>query len=296
MKFIPQLKLMTHERFSSYIDGNSIAPINIEISPCGVCNANCPWCFYGSNQSNDVLDTDALVKFIDEGISLGVKAITWTGGGEPTLHPDFKYITENISIDQGLITNGLKMPKYDPSIFSWIRVSKTEVSWNEDVLIELRKNCKSLGLCINWMGEDEDEIKEALDVAHRLDIDYLQVRPALPSDGETVDCKLPSITDDKLLVTKYKFDEAKIPREYNKCEGYHFVPFLWENGNLDVCGYQRNREEYNLGNIYDTTLSEIISEMPQYVDVRPDCQICCKNHEINKLIYSIENMEDRNFV
>ena len=296
MKFLPQLKLMMHSRLLSYLKGGSVVPINIEISPCGICNANCPWCFYDNNRTGDILDTEVLMKFIDEAVSMGVKAITWTGGGEPTLHPDFKYIAENITIDQGLITNGLVMPKYDAKVFSWIRVSKTEAPWNEDVLTELKKSSKSLGMCINWMGENEDEIKEALEIAHRLDIDYVQVRPALPSDGKTVDCKMPSFTDEKLLVTKYKFDEARLQREYDRCEGYHFVPFLWEDGNLDVCGYQRDKEGYGLGNIYEQTLFEIMCKKPSHVEVLSDCQICCKNHEINKLLYSLKEMEDINFV
>lgn len=296
MKFIPQLKLMLHDSLSTYMNGDNIVPINIEISPCGICNANCSWCFYGAAQSNTILDAEVLMKFINEATALGTKAITWSGGGEPTLHPKFDYITKNIHIDQGLITNGLLMPKYNPSIFNWIRVSKTDAPWNEEVLAELKRTSKSLGMCINWMGEDEDEIKEALAIAHKLDIDYVQVRPALPTGGDTIDCPLPNIVDDKLLLTKYKFDEAKLSKDYDKCGGYNFVPFIWENGNYDVCAYQREDNEYNLGNIYNNTLAEMIEKYPAYVGVKSNCQTCCKNHEINKLIHTLEHIEDKNFV
>ena len=294
MKFQPQLKLTLHKQMLEYLNGSKINPINIEISPCGMCNATCPWCFYGAHQSGKLLDSNLLIKFINDAICNGVKAITWTGGGEPTLHPNFKTFIKELNIQQGLITNGLKIPDYDPTTFSWIRVSKTNKDWNKQSLKILR-DCKSVGLCINYVG-NEREIEETLELVYELNIDYLQVRPALNINGEHTSINVPSITDKKLILTEYKFKESNNERIYSKCEGYHFVPFLWEDGNLDVCAYKKNNLLYNIGNINNLSYADLLLKFPKFVNVTNDCQICCKNHEINSLIHKLKTIEDVNFV
>jgi organic radical activating enzyme len=297
MKFSPQLKLACHDKLGSYLKGNSIIPINIEISPSGICDAQCSWCFYKNEHSKQILKTEILIRFLKEAEVLGVKAITWTGGGEPTIHPDFKSIIKvPNNMEQGLITNGLKIPKYDPSVFSWIRVSKTNKDWNLNSLKVLRK-CKSIGLCINYIGDDK-EVKESLNIVHGLNLDYLQVRPALKLKGNKTKIWVPQIdTDDsKLIITDYKFEEASKSRIYTKCEGFHFVPFVWEDGDIDVCAYKKGNKKYNLGNIYIKKLIEMINDFPKYVNIENDCQMCCKNHEINTMIAKLREIEDVNFV
>ena len=53
-------------------------------------------------------------------IKFGTKAITWTGGGEPTIHKDFFNILDKsfkLGLENGLLTNGsLLKEKYDRQI------------------------------------------------------------------------------------------------------------------------------------------------------------------------------------
>jgi len=294
MRFLPQLKLASHREFIDYVGGKSVVPINIEISPSGICDANCQWCFYRKSHSRQILNTDILIKFLVDAWIAGVKAITLTGGGEPTLHPEFDKIIKAVSMEQGLITNGLKIPKYDPKVFSWIRVSKTDKNWNIEALKHIRE-CKTVGLCINYEG-NEQEVEDSLRIVYDLNLDYLQVRPALRLRGNKTYISEPKLKDDRLLITSYKFEDASRNRLYTRCEGFHFVPFLWEDGNLDVCAYKKGNVEYTIGNIYKDSFSELIKKFPAYVDVESDCQICCKNHEINTLIHMVKNIEDKNFV
>jgi len=291
--FNPKLKITSHPELTRYLAGEKIVPINIELSICGRCNVHCPWCFY-DKQSGSILDFTVTERFILECESLGVRAITFTGGGEPTLHPRFKDIIKISNIDKGLITNGLNIPQYDPSVFQWIRVSKTEKDLNLETLKKLRE-CKKLGICINYIG-NEDEVKEMLEIAYKLNIDYVQVRPALNTDGALTFITPPNIVDEKLESTPYKFKEAGTPRNYSKCTGFNFVPFIWENGDLDVCAHQKGNKNYTLGNIYKNSLKEILATTPRYVPVESNCQICCKNHELNDLINSYDSLSDRNFV
>jgi MoaA/NifB/PqqE/SkfB family radical SAM enzyme len=301
-RFNPQMKLARHGEFYDFLEGKKIYPINIEVSPCHTCNATCPWCFYAGTHGklkSSTLDKSVGIQLIEDLAYVGTKAITWTGGGEPSLHPDFPEFTRHAhesGLEQGLFTNGLLMPRYDPSLFKWIRVSNTDKSWNEGVLSKLRETSKVLGMALNYVGNDE-EVMEALSIGEKVGVDYVQVRQALELRGLVTEREPPKIDHPLLMVTLYKFGDSSNPHGYEKCFGFNFVPFVWHDGNVDVCGYHRGKGgELTLGNLHSQRFKEIIDNAPEYVKVRSDCQVCCKNHEINKLVNQAKDLKDVNFV
>jgi sulfatase maturation enzyme AslB (radical SAM superfamily) len=316
-RFEPGLKLARHKELGEYLGGKFITPINIEISPSGVCDAICPWCFYRQEQSTirKVLDGNLFREarmegLIEELAGMGVKSISWTGGGEPTLHPSFPKFVQLAhwaGLKQGLFTNGLKKPEYDPTSFEWIRVSKTNFPWNEENLKILRK-CKTLGLCINYRGQEDDEIViEALKTAEKLEFlkespnhaTYVQVRPALKTLGDKTIVDTPKIEHPLLKITSYKFLGSGSERNYDQCEAFHFAPFIWHDGDVDICGYHRKNSMFNLGNVYNKgeegRFKSIMKNAPQKVQVIDSCQICCKLNAMNSMINMMKSLEDIDF-
>lgn len=303
-RFNPQLKLASNERFSQFIAGKPVYPINIEISPSNVCDAICEWCFYKGTHTKPnkgaYIDIGVLETLIKDLRSLDVKAISWTGGGEPTLHPDFKRITDlanDLGFKQGLFTNALHKSgiKYSPEHFTWIRVSNTDRDWNIDNLKSLRDRCKVLGLAVNYDGNDEVVVR-AEEVGEEVNVDYIQIRQALNLRGLITERLPPKFVSSKTFLTTYKFDDSSNPHGYTECYGYHFVPFIWHDGSVDVCGYMKKVEGYSLGNIYDKPIKKIFDEAPRHVPVINTCQVCCKNHEINKSVNAALKLEDREFI
>jgi len=282
--FCPNLKLVRNKKFGNYMDGSVIVPINVEISICGRCNAKCPWCFYGKNKDVSVLPRETIVKLWKDMASLGVESVAWTGGGEPTLHPDFDQITKLKYTPQGMFTNGSTEIKY-PKNFDWIRVSFSNLKMNIENLKKFRE-CETLGLAFNYRGaEDRDDLLRAMEITHEVDADYLQVRPALNGVGVTKNIEPPDIIDDKLILARYKFEDHSIPKEYTQCEAYHFIPFVWHDGRVDVCAYRQNDDAYNLGNICQDFFGRILKNRKKSVPVHASCMTCCRNHEINKTIH-----------
>lgn len=302
-RFNPQLKLAVHTEFARFQQGQRVVPINIEVSLTHVCQAKCPWCFYrGTHQKmkpESVLDFDVCKQLLQDMTMLGVKAVTWTGGGEPTLHPRFGELVNaasSLKLNQGLFTNGLDQPDYDPSLLDWIRVSNTDESWNEDVLSYIRQRAKVLGMAVNYVGDD-DTVKNASEIGNRVGVDYVQVRQALKLRGHVTDREPPRSDDPLLFVTKYKFDDSPNPHGYTKCYGFNFVPYVWHDGDVDVCGYQRKKGfPYTLGNLHKQRLAQILLEAPRHVPVISSCQVCCKNNEINKMINKANDLKDAHFV
>lgn len=310
-RFYPMLKFFSNSKTHKYFNGEKIYPIGIEFSPSGVCPANCRKCFYRVNNyelkgmDGKMFDFKRFKTFIKELSDSGVGAITWTGGGEPTMHPDFYEMTKLVKLaglQQGLFTNALKPIKYDPSLMEWIRVTKTNHPFPEENIERLRK-CKTLGLCINYDVGDERFIKDGIRIVEHLEkikemtthSTYLQIRPEMNTMGSLHECKLPEINHPLVELTE-KISISPEGRGYEVCEAYHFVPFVWQDGDITICAYHKGRKEYTLGNLYQQSFQEIMDNAPKNVPVISSCQACCKLHEMNKAIEERKNLVDVNFI
>ena len=115
-------------------------PTHVQLILSDLCNQNCSFCAYrdpnyvssqlfhdnGNYNPNRQLPKLKAIEILDDCKEMGVKAVQFTGGGEPTVHTDFQEIVDyctKIGISWGLITNGVKLHKFDVSKASWIRIS-----------------------------------------------------------------------------------------------------------------------------------------------------------------------------
>ena len=88
---------------------------------------------YPSNQMFDprvIMPREKVLECLNDFEDMGVKSVLYSGGGEPTCHPNFSeilYTTVTHSLDLGLITNGLalteEMCTYLGWHANWVRVS-----------------------------------------------------------------------------------------------------------------------------------------------------------------------------
>lgn len=99
------------ERISDYKKGNrNFMPWSVEIQPTAQCNHRCIHCSYEArNQNRESLSQPTMESLIDSIISMGVKGVYFSGGGEPCAYPDLaKYINRlcDNEIEVALLTNG----------------------------------------------------------------------------------------------------------------------------------------------------------------------------------------------
>src|SRR5512139_1310988 len=108
----PRAKLLHHlDRLYAIQRGAIAPPVNIEIDLSNRCSLGCEWCHFAythtrgplagkrdkpdaSIPGGDLMDTYLARRIIDQLAENGVRSVTWTGGGEPTLHPHFNEIIE----------------------------------------------------------------------------------------------------------------------------------------------------------------------------------------------------------
>lgn len=115
--------------------GFNVKPFLVEIHLTNVCSHNCPNCTFASIHGDHALqrleqNTDRVKKLLGELKASGVRAIFWSGGGEPLSHPDAQEIfacAAELDFKQILITNGSNLNKIDPEFlvrsFSTVRIS-----------------------------------------------------------------------------------------------------------------------------------------------------------------------------
>ena len=102
------------------------APVNIEVDFSNRCDLHCQGCHFSYTHTRgpwagnadkpqdfiaggDLMDYDLAISMIDQISTYGVKGLTITGGGEPTLHQRFDDIVahaHDVGLDLGIYTHG----------------------------------------------------------------------------------------------------------------------------------------------------------------------------------------------
>ena len=114
------------------------APLHIRIKPTNVCAHNCWYCAYRSDnyqlgaemKLKDYISKDKMDEIIDDCIEMDVKAITFSGGGDPFYYPylldTVKKLAQN-NIKFAALTNGVNLKGELAEIFAkhatWLRIS-----------------------------------------------------------------------------------------------------------------------------------------------------------------------------
>lgn len=85
-------------------------PVAVEIHPTAMCNHRCIHCSYKErNESRATISKDIMDTLIDSIINMKVRAVYFSGGGEPTLYPGLADYIIKLSaneIECSIITNG----------------------------------------------------------------------------------------------------------------------------------------------------------------------------------------------
>lgn len=218
--FNPQAKVIANaDRVLEFVETGNTAPVLVEVDPSNACNHACFFCIssYIHLPESKKLETydksqmsrEMMLQLCEDMIRMGVRAINWTGGGEPTLNRHTKeaieYVGKNSDIQMGMFTNGTLIDRWDmfdtlvdhmtwvrfsidagtQKTYDWIRRPRPQNNWdkmnaNLTKLIEVN-NAKGrpLDLGVGFVITP-DTYKEILDFAtyfEKFDVDYCQFKP-----------------------------------------------------------------------------------------------------------------------
>ena len=83
-------KIFQHlDRLAQWQRGEKPVPVTVEIDSTNLCNLKCYYCSFGEYIKNDrvSLNREDMLRVIGEMAGLGVRGLTFTGGGEPLVNP-----------------------------------------------------------------------------------------------------------------------------------------------------------------------------------------------------------------
>lgn len=151
-----------------------IVPYHLQFIPTNRCNLNCSWCSCSSVDRKIELDIGEIRDIIAYFKELGTKAVTITGGGEPTIHKDFLMILElfsNAGISTGLVTNAKKWTKafvaellLISKACDWIRISVTDFLTIGE-LNRVLNNLRYSDVGFSYVVDSKIDFKRAYDAA-----------------------------------------------------------------------------------------------------------------------------------
>ena len=132
------LKIFAHAQALNDIgEGKRIAPIYIRIKPTNYCNHKCYYCSYADSElglrdsvnRQDQIPWDKMQEIISDMKEMGVKAVTFSGGGEPLVYPHIVQAMQQVleaGIDLSIITNGQLLKDERAQVLAnakWLRIS-----------------------------------------------------------------------------------------------------------------------------------------------------------------------------
>lgn len=211
------LKIFHHvETLNKLKKGERCNPLYIRIKPTNVCNHNCYYCHYKNPyltldeyDPTDYIPHDKMMEILDDMGKMGVKAVTFSGGGEPLV---YQYIEEamekvlELGIDLSIITNGSMLCGQKAEILAhakWVRISIDSINpenyarirgVSETAMPTLKKNIEEFAkiknedceLGINFVigQENYKEIEEVAVTMKNLGVNHVKFAPLFSNETE----------------------------------------------------------------------------------------------------------------
>lgn len=296
------------EGFVERVNGD-YRPITADIFLTDYCNAKCGYCRY-NHETGKYIKFEDFKLYTERLLKLGVKGIILTGGGEPTINPDFKkivsYLEEN-NIPYGINTNLIKSVECAP-VFLKISIDAGErirykairgvdklniVLENAQKYIEYKKaNNLKTKVGVQCVATNKEDVLSFYKSVKSLDVDYIYIRPLEQVGADVIsefDIKqwLNNINDARINIS-FKFGL----RDYHpcKCHANWSVITVNYDGNVPYCCHMPN---IIVGHILDDDILQ--KKLSQRIDMRK-CETPCRLSGANYYLEMMTREEDAFFV
>ena len=147
-------KMLKHmDKLEAIQQGKPPSPVMAHISLTNACNLTCSFCCFANRDISEKMPTEKVLKALDSFRAIGVTGVEFTGGGEPSIHPDFKKIVryaKDLGFSLGICTNGARFGKDRPikkdivELFDWVRLGMYGFyeGYDYDLSVFEGTNCK----------------------------------------------------------------------------------------------------------------------------------------------------------
>jgi len=138
-------------QLDSLSKGGVVSPVHIRVKPINKCNHSCWYCAYRTDnvslgdqmEEKDQIPKKKMIQLAHEFVEMGVKAVTFSGGGEPLLYkplPEIIDILAKGGVRIASLTNGSNLKGSIADAFAkhgtWIRISID--AWDDESYVKSR--------------------------------------------------------------------------------------------------------------------------------------------------------------
>lgn len=311
--------MITDNKILKYIDRIKLGrqPITADIFLTNYCNNNCGYCTYKRwqlDKGHEYMKFEDFVKYAKKLKEIGVEGFILTGGGEPTLNPDFEKITNFLEANKysyGINTNFNVLKKIKPTYLKISLDGYSEDSYEKargvrkynitkDNIIEYCRWKRKAGIAtkvgIQFVAENVDNLIKFYENNKDLDVDYISIRPVESTAGkyyfktrdkeieEINQCILGLANKDKRVVRNFKWD--LLTRHEEDCTANWAQIAVNQKGEVMYCCHKPYQI---IGHIMD---GDILSKKNQARTDMSMCDIPCRMTAPNKLIAEMRTKEE----
>jgi MoaA/NifB/PqqE/SkfB family radical SAM enzyme len=298
------MKILYHlDRVNDWLKGKNVYPITVEIDPSNFCNHDCIWCTFGylHTKNKDVIPREVLLKLVKDLAEYGVKAIIWTGGGEPWTNnnlTDAIYLAYELGIDMGMATNGILLDKKKieaivrthvycrfsldagtPETYMKVHNAKEgdfeKAIENLKTMTKLKKELKnniSIGVAFLIHPGNYKEVYKSAKLVKEAGADFFQIKPVVMYSG-------------KQLSPEFFANAEKEFGDVKKLEDKNFKVFVISYKFEDIAN-----ESNNCGRSYKKCWAN-----PFMCSIGADCKVylCCHLRGVPQ--FSFGNLKEKSF-
>jgi len=285
-----------------------LSPIHIRIKPTNRCNHNCRYCAYrvkklqlgNDMQVKDEIERRKMFEILNDVIDMGVKAVTFSGGGEPLLYPHFLeciHLLSQSSICFSALSNGSNLHGELARLFSenatWIRISMdgwddesyrryrrvtgneyTKIMNNMEAFNKMNGKCL-LGVSLIIDEENHDKIYQQIKRLKGIGVDNVKISPCIVNNSGKLNNEFHQSFFNRAKEEAQKAKEDLEDENFEIYDSYHELDEKFQK-NYSWCPFQ-----------------QILSVIGADLNVYP-CQDKAYNLDIG-LIGSIKNKRFKDF-
>lgn len=328
--------LCWRDRIDKILEGEIPPPVAVEIDPSNLCTQSCVWCMFRDFKLREgvSLNPGLMGSLISNLGEIGVKAITFTGGGEPLVNPatpEAMSLASFLGIQVGLVTNGDLLEREDvlKAVFETCRYVRLSIdAGSDDTYFRLKhpmnrdqftRNLESMrrlvdggfrgdvGAAFLVHPETYRELPTLITELEEVGASYLQVRPCLGVEFT------PSIINfSRDVVESYRgelriyanfqrFDEIRYGMDFKRCLATPLLGIVGADAKMYLCCQLRGDSDYVIGDLRERPFSEwwggeLHRKAIERIDLSrcPPCRYSTFNHLIEEVF--IEDRMHRNFL
>ncbi len=131
------------DKVRAQAEGRHTAPVAVRIKPTNRCNHACQYCCFRTGglpmsagmRERDELPEGVMREIIGDLVTMGVRAVTFSGGGEPLLYRPLAWAVETLArsgVRVGVLTNGSRLEGTVARVLAehatWVRISMDAAS------------------------------------------------------------------------------------------------------------------------------------------------------------------------